>query len=219
MTILFLIRHGQNDWVGKRLVGRSPGVHLNEAGRAQATTLAHMLSAIPIKAIYSSPLERAVETAEPLAKQLSIDITTRSGLQEIDFGLWQGKTIKQLRRMKLWKTVQEEPEKMCFPGGESFQQAQERLATCIGQINDELHEDDMAACFSHADSIRIAIAHFLGLPLSALQRLAIDTASVSVLVFHKGKVFVPYINQVLTTPFTEAFSKREESPSQKTKKK
>ncbi len=203
MTIILLIRHGLNDWVGKRLVGRTPGIHLNETGKQQAQLVCSTLENLHFSAIYSSPLERAMETAQPLALKLSIPIQIEENLQEIDFGSWQGKTNKQMRRLKLWQTVQEFPEKMRFPKGESFLEAQQRLVKCIEAIHAKHAENDLVACFSHSDSIRLIVSHYLGIPLSAFQRVAIDTASISVLIRHKERIFVPYINQVVAKPFAE----------------
>ena len=105
MAIILLIRHGENDWVGKKLAGRLPGVHLNQNGLNQAKGLAATLQNLPIKAIYSSPLERAMETAQPLADVKKMEISICENLSEINFGGWQGKSIKQMRSLKLWESV------------------------------------------------------------------------------------------------------------------
>src|SRR3954452_18283038 len=102
MTTILLIRHGENNMVGKRLAGRLPDVHLNDRGKQQAQQLAEALCKAPLKAIYSSPLERAVETAEPLAAELGLPVQIAPGLIELGYGDWQGKTLKQLSRLKLW---------------------------------------------------------------------------------------------------------------------
>ncbi|HWH67867.1 MAG TPA: histidine phosphatase family protein, partial [Candidatus Sulfotelmatobacter sp.] len=96
MTIFYLIRHGENDWVGKAIAGRSPGVHLNAAGRQQAEQLAKQLAAHPIQQLFSSPLERARETAEPLARRLGLEVQIAPALTEMDFGQWTGKTLAEL---------------------------------------------------------------------------------------------------------------------------
>jgi len=202
MTTLLLIRHGQNDFVGRRLAGRLPGVHLNEHGRQQAQTIALALCKAPIKAIYTSPLERAVETAEPLSQALNLPIQIRPGLIELDFGKWTGKTGKQLARTKLWKVVQETPSKMVFPAGESFVQAQQRIAADLESIA-ALHDDkDLVACFSHSDAIKLAVAYFLGMPLDNFQRLAIDVTSITSLILPKeGPPRFWLINQILGLEF------------------
>lgn len=206
MAIFLLIRHGENDWVGKKLAGRLPGVHLNERGQTQAEKVAQVLKNAPISAIYSSPMERAVETAQPLSNLIKKEITLNSGLQEIDFGDWQGKSIKQLSRRKLWKTVQESPQDMVFPGGESFKDAQTRLAETILFMNKKHAENDLIACFSHSDSIRLLVNHFLHMPLADFQRIAINTASISVVHITEKFIRVPFINQIVTQDFSTYFN-------------
>lgn len=185
MAIFLLIRHGENDYVGKRLVGQTPGVHLNEKGRHQASLIADTLAQAPIKAIYSSPLERAVETAQPLADMLHLPVCIEPGLTEINFGTWQGKTVKQMHRLKLWKVVQETPSQMRFPQGESFLEAQQRLCETIEAIRARHEEKEMVACFSHSDAISLVVAHYLGLPVDNFHRLSVGTASMTLLALMK----------------------------------
>ena len=203
MAIILLIRHGENNWVGKRLAGRTPGVHLNENGRKQAEAISNLLDRLPFNAIYSSPLERAVETAQPLADKISLTINVEENLQEIDFGSWQGKTMKQLRRLKLWKTVQTEPESMTFPGGELLHSAQKRLASCLMAINKKHSDQDLVACFSHSDLIRLLVAHFLNMPLNAFQRISIDTTSITSIIIAAEHIHVPYINLIPSEHFAQ----------------
>jgi probable phosphoglycerate mutase len=213
MTTLLLIRHGQNDYVGRRLAGRRPDVHLNDHGRAQAQELAENLCHAPIKAIYSSPLERAIETAQPLAQALNLPIQIRPGMVEIDFGKWVGKTPKQMARTKLWKVVQNSPSQMRFPEGESFPEAQQRLAQELEAIALENQPDNLVAVFSHSDAIKLAVAHFLGLPLDNFQRLAVDTASIStVVVPQEGAPMLVSLNQKVKLTWPE-------KPPEKKKKK
>ena len=120
MPVVLLIRHGENDVMHRRLAGRLPGVHLNEPGRGQAAALVERLKNLPVNAIYSSPLERALETAEPLAGTRELPVQVNPGLLEIDYGQLQGKTYKQLQRINAWKMLQEEPSRVQFPGGESL---------------------------------------------------------------------------------------------------
>lgn len=180
MPAILLIRHGENDHVKKgRLAGRTPGIHLNEKGREQAQVLADKLGDIPLKAIYSSPLERAMETCEPLAKTHSLEIIPREGLLETDYGDWQGKTLKQLRRRKLWRTVQRTPSLTRFPGGESFAECQGRICREIEIISGQHKPKDFVACVFHSDPIKLAVAFYIGLPIDNFQRLMIAPASVT----------------------------------------
>ena len=196
MPTLLLIRHGENDTVGKRLAGRTAGVHLNSKGHEQAAALVPVLAKAPITAVYSSPLERAVETAQPLAAALGLEVQIRPGLIEIDYGTFRWKTIKQLHRMKLWKDVLGNPAIVCFPGGESFVEAQARVVAELEAIAALHSEEDLVVCFTHADIIRLATAYYLQMPLNAYSRLNANTTSITVIVRIKEQIFVPHINQV-----------------------
>jgi probable phosphoglycerate mutase len=204
MTTLLLIRHGENDMVGKRLAGRLPGVHLNQRGKEQAEQVASALQKAPLKAIYSSPLERAVETAQPVAAAFGLEIRPAPGLVELDYGDWTGKTLKQLGRLKLWKVVQEKPSEMRFPRGESFVEVRDRVVAEIERIAAAHEESDLVACFSHGDIIRLAVSHYLGVPLDLFQRVAANPASISVLsIDKKGRPFVAHVNQVFALEFRQ----------------
>lgn len=182
MPIFLLIRHGETDYNKKmHIAGRLPGVHINKKGQQQALALADKLANIPIKAIYSSPLERAMETAEPLAKALKLEVIPLPGLLETDCGEWQGQSIKKLRHQKLWQSVQQRPALFHFPGGEWIGECQHRMVQVIESLRLKHSPQDLIACFSHADPIKQVIAYYLGLPLDNFQRLSIDTASITAL--------------------------------------
>ena len=195
MPVVLLIRHGENEYVKKgRMAGRLPGVHLNETGLKQAQVLAEKLSAAPIKAIYSSPLERAIETARPLAEALGLPIQIRPSLIETDIGEWQGHTLKCVRRLKLWRVVQSTPSLMRFPGGESFADAQYRMSLEIQSICSSHEKDNLIACFSHADPIKLAIAYFVGIPLDNFQRLFVAPGSITTLVIGENSSHLMNLN-------------------------
>ncbi len=164
-----------------RLAGRKPGVHLNDKGRAQAEALAEALKNLPLKAVYSSPLDRTVETAAPLAEVHKLAVTEIPGLLEVDFGEWQDKTLKQLPPRKLWKTVQQNPSQMRFPGGESFAEAQLRIVDALQELAAAHKPKDTFACVGHSDMIKLAVAYFIGQPLDLFQRLNVQPASVTTL--------------------------------------
>jgi probable phosphoglycerate mutase len=199
MPTVLLIRHGENDFVKKgRLAGRKPGVHLNERGRAQAENLAKALAKTPIKAVYSSPLERTVETAEPIAKAHNLEVIKQDGLLEVDFGKWQDRTIKQLSRLKLWRIVQFGPSMARFPEGESFADAQHRIITGIEILCSQHKPKDTIVCVSHSDMIKLAVAYYLGLPLDLFQRLTVMPGSISTLHVGKGGTRLYNLNYVHT---------------------
>lgn len=196
MPLLLLIRHGENEYVKKgKMAGQLPDVHLNEHGRQQAAELAEALKQIPIKAIYSSPLERALETAEPIAKGRRINIQLRPELMDTDIGKWQGRTLKQLNRTKKWKIVQQAPSRFRFPDGESFLETQTRIASCLDEIAASNKPKDIVALVFHADPIKLAVAYYLGMPLDHFQKLACDTGSVTVLYLSETGAHLIKLNQ------------------------
>jgi probable phosphoglycerate mutase len=135
----------------------------------------------PVWKIYSSPMERAMETAGPIAQALGLEIGVRPGLLETDCGEWAGKTVKSLSRRKIWKEVQNNPSQFRFPGGETFIECQERMVVEFEALRTAHAPMDTVICVSHADPIKLLVAHYLGLPFDNFQRLAIDPASITIL--------------------------------------
>ena len=184
MTTIYLIRHGENDFIGKthKLAGWLPGIHLNDRGRVQAEALADILSSEKLDAIYASPLERTVETAEPIAKTKGLELHKRKGLGEIGYGRWEGKSLKVLSKRKLWPVIQNTPSLARFPDGESFVEAQDRVVSEVESLRTE-HKSLKAsfACVTHADVIKLIIAHYIGQPLDLFQRIVVMPASISIL--------------------------------------
>jgi probable phosphomutase (TIGR03848 family) len=196
MPLLLLIRHGENEYVKTgKMAGRLPGVHLNERGQKQAAELAEALKQVPIKAVYASPLERAVETAGPIAEGRKLEIQLRPELMDNDIGAWQGRSLKQLSRTKKWKIVQQAPSRFKFPEGESFLETQARIASCLDEIAASHKPKDVVAIVFHADPIKLAVAHYLGMPLDYFQRLGCDTASVTVLYVSETGAHLIKLNQ------------------------
>ncbi len=194
MTTLLLIRHGENDVMYRRLAGRLPEVHLNAKGRQQAETLAQALANVPLQAIYSSPLERAVETAEPLARIHNLTVQIRPELAEVNYGAFQGRTYKQLQRLKLWKQLQEDPSEVRFPGGETLREVQQRVMNELSGLSNG--SEEIIACVAHGDIVRLAVAYYLGVALKDFQRLHIHPASVSVVHLKDHQAKILHVNQV-----------------------
>ncbi|MHB8855280.1 MAG: histidine phosphatase family protein [Bellilinea sp.] len=188
MTLLLLIRHGENDVMQRHLTGRAPGVSLNGKGRQQAELLADALIHAPLKAVYSSPLERAIETAEPLALSRHLSVQVRPNLIEVDYGGFQGRTYKQLGRLKLWKALLERPSQIRFPGGETMAEVQQRVVADLDTLArewlttdvDGKSEEHLIAIVAHADVIRLALAHYLNMALDDFLRLTVNPASLSI---------------------------------------
>jgi probable phosphoglycerate mutase len=200
MTDLLLIRHGENDYTRKgKLAGWTPGVRLNEKGLVQAQALVGHLGQAPIKFVYSSPLERALETAAPLAKAKQLRVQKLEGVGEVRYGDWTGKSLKSLARTKLWKTVQRHPASMEFPQGETFRAVQTRAVNAIESLAGK-HPKQMVAVFSHGDVIKLLLAHYLGMPIDLFQRIAIHTGSISYIRLTGGMPLVIKLNEQPALP-------------------
>jgi probable phosphoglycerate mutase len=197
MTLLLLIRHGENDFVKtSKLAGRLPGIHLNEHGQKQAQALGEALKDVPLKAVYSSPLERAMETALPIATARKLEIFQDPDLMDTDIGNWQGKSIKVLRLAKIWSVVQNAPSRFRFPDGESFVESQARYVSALERILRKHNKpQDVVAVVFHADPIKLAVSHFLGLPLDNFQRLSADPGSLTALFVSESRANLIKLNQ------------------------
>jgi probable phosphomutase (TIGR03848 family) len=196
MPLLLLIRHGENDYTKKgKLAGRLPGIHLNERGRHQADELAKALAGLPIKGIYSSPLERAVETAVPIARARKLQIIKDAGLLESNVGKWQGQSIRRLSLNKSWRIVQHAPSRAGHPGGETFIQTQTRIVSALDAICSRYKPRDILVCITHGDAIKLAVAHYLGLPLDHFQRLGCETGSVTMLTIGEMGAQLMWLNR------------------------
>jgi broad specificity phosphatase PhoE len=180
MTTFLLIRHGETDAVGNRIMGWTPGRNLNAAGRAQAERLSSRLAQLPIRAIYTSPLERAIETAEAIAKPHALEPQRDEELGEVRFGSWEGLTIAELQQRKdfrkynLFRSGARPP-----GGGELMIEVQSRMVREVVRLAEQ-HPEETVALVSHGDPLRAVVAWCLGIPLDLLLRFELGTASVSV---------------------------------------
>jgi probable phosphoglycerate mutase len=197
MPLLLLIRHGENDYVKTgKMAGRIPGVHLNEKGKKQAEALGEALKDVPIKAIYASPLERAMETAHPIAESHKLKINQEPDLMDTLIGKWQGRSWKILRLTKAWKIVQNAPSRFRFPDGESFPECQMRIVNVLERVIQKHNKpQDVIAVVFHADPIKLAVAHFLGMPLDHFQRLSCDTGSLTAIYAGEASANLIKLNQ------------------------
>jgi broad specificity phosphatase PhoE len=179
MTRFLLVRHGENDTVGKRIAGRLQGISLNALGRQQARELVERLRSCEITAILSSPMERTVETAAPLAKERGMPVVVREGLNEVDYGEWSGLSFDELRASPGWREFNAFRSGIRIPGGELISEVQTRMIGELEQLG-RAYPDSTLAVFSHGDPIKTALAHAMGFPLDLITRMTISTASVSI---------------------------------------
>jgi probable phosphoglycerate mutase len=184
MTTMLLVRHARTAATGRKLGGRTQA-ELDDAGLAQAGALAERLAEVPIRAVYSSPLPRALQTAEAVAARHALDVRPCEGLLEVDYGRWTDRPLGQVSRTKQWGVIQQHPSLVSFPDGESIRGAQVRAVDALEEIV-AAHARDVVAAVSHADVIKAVVAFYLGMPLDAFQRLHVTPASVTVLQLTPG---------------------------------
>ena len=193
-TLVVLVRHGQTATTGKLLPGRAPGLHLADAGRAQADKAAKRLGAMGgIAAVYASPLERTRETAAPIGKAVGQRVRTNRGLLECEFGDWTGRKLADLNKLPDWKTVQGAPSTFRFPGGESFTEMQTRICSEIDRLVAK-HPGERIVCVSHADPIKAAVAQAQGVHLDLFQRIVISPCSITPILYGAGAPIVLAVN-------------------------
>jgi probable phosphoglycerate mutase len=193
-TVVLLVRHGQTPTTGKLLPGRAPGLHLADVGVEQAQRAAERIAALKtVDAIYASPLERARETAAPIAAARAMKVSIEKGLLECDFGEWTGAELKQLMKLPEWSTVQRAPSTFTFPGGESFTAMQNRIVGAVDRLRAK-HQGGTIVCVSHADPIKALVAHAMGTHIDLFQRIVISTCSVTAIAYGMGAPVVLTVN-------------------------
>lgn len=180
MTTFFLIRHASCNGLGRTLWGRTPGVCLNDKGKLQAQRLANRFAGITLHAIYSSPLERAVETAETIARTINLEVIKNRAFEEINFGDWTGKSFETLSSDECWRRFNTHRSETRIPGGESFLEVQNRIVRELDTLASQ-YGSASVAIVSHADVIKAAIGYFSGTPIDMLDRIEISPCSVSVI--------------------------------------
>jgi probable phosphoglycerate mutase len=180
MTTFYLIRHAEREGDPERLVGRTEGVRLSARGRRQAAHVAARLAAAPLRHVYASPMERAQETAEPLARGHGLSVEIARGLIEVDFGGWTGKTMTELEQEPGWRQFNAFRSAARAPEGESAAAVQARVVEEIARLR-RACPDGAVALVSHGDPIRLALGYFIGAPIDLYSRLEVGLASVSVL--------------------------------------
>ncbi|NBU85422.1 MAG: MSMEG_4193 family putative phosphomutase [Actinobacteria bacterium] len=198
MGTVLLIRHGQSVANAQGiLAGRASGVHLDEHGEKSAGELGAHLSSLPIAKVLVSPLERTQQTADLIfANKFPVEIESR--ITECDYGDWQGRLLSELSLEDTWKTVQETPDQMIFPNGESMQEMSDRAVAAIREWDSKLsaeHGPDVIwAAVSHGDVIKAICADALNLPLRNFQRISIEPTSVSVVQYRTENAQVHKLN-------------------------
>lgn len=196
VTTLLLARHGLTDLTGPVLAGRTPGVHLSDAGRAQAAALAGRIAGVGLDAIVSSPLERCRETAQAVSDGRALDVQIDERFIECGYGSWTGRPLKELAQDPLWQVVQAHPSAATFPDGESLAGMQHRAVAAVRDWNRRLGEKGVYLVCSHGDVIKAIVADALGLHLDQFQRITADPAALTVIRYAPLRPFILRLNDM-----------------------
>jgi probable phosphoglycerate mutase len=189
---MLLIRHARTDAVDAWLAGRE-AVPLNQVGRAQAERLRHRLRTVNIAAIYSSPLDRALETAAVLAHERGLMVEPRMELIEVDFGAWSGATFTHLASDPAWLRFNRQRGLADVPGGERAPEVQARVVRAIDELRMR-HPNQTITLVSHADVIRLAVLFAAGTPIEFIHRFEISPASITCLAVSENGITLRYVN-------------------------
>jgi probable phosphomutase (TIGR03848 family) len=197
VTTVLLVRHGLTATTGHVLTGWTPGIPLDDRGRAQAAALAARLAPLPLDAIVSSPLERCQQTAAAVAASRDgQQVITDERVGECHYGDWTGQPLKKLVREQLWRVVQAHPSAVTFPGpdGESMPDMQHRAVAAVREWNARLGKDATYLICSHGDVIKAIVADSLGLHLDQCQRIQADPCSLTVIRYTPLRPFLVRMN-------------------------
>jgi probable phosphomutase (TIGR03848 family) len=201
MATVLLVRHGRTSAnTAGILAGRSPGVELDDVGRAQAAALGERMAPVPLAALVSSPLRRCRQTAQAMlgARTDQLPLSTDAGLIECGYGEWTGRTLKELSKEKLWRTVQQQPSAVRFPGGEAMTEMAARAVGSVRSWDQKITatngEDAVWVAVSHGDVIKAILADALGSHLDTFQRILVNPASVSVVRYTAARPYVVTMN-------------------------
>ncbi|NJP45978.1 histidine phosphatase family protein [Actinacidiphila epipremni] len=198
MPTAILVRHGRSTANTQGvLAGWTPGVALDETGRAQATALAARLAALPLAAVVCSPLQRCQETVRPLLDtRAGLPLHTDERIGECHYGDWTGRKLAELADEPLWTTVQRHPSAAVFPGpeGESLRSMQARAVEAVrdwnARIEVEHGADALYLLCSHGDIIKALAADALGMHLDLFQRISTDPCSVTAIRYTPHRPFL-----------------------------
>jgi len=184
--------------LGRVLYGRMPDIHLDSRGLDQAEWLARELrTRYKLDGVWSSPLERALETARPIAGAQNLSVSIHEGLNELDFGAWMGQPFSELAASDQWIRYNETRTLHSPPGGESMMNVQARSWNSLREISLQYSgsKEATVAVITHGDVIRALLILLLGVSLDHIDRLEVAPASVSEVLLFDGEPRVRTMNQ------------------------
>lgn len=201
MKLLF-IRHGESEANTKGiLAGRFSGVALSSQGKSQASILNTAINKLSRPCLYSSPIQRCLETARLAVASSSYgEILIDDDLAEVDYGDWSGKRLEDLEKLEEWSYLQKNADSFRFPAGESFEEVNTRLQRYLESLVERHEENATVVAFSHADIIKVLVTKALAVSISKIQRVRIDPASITEFELSIEGLSIVRVNQVLNGP-------------------
>ncbi|MFM1906117.1 MAG: hypothetical protein RIT32_913 [Actinomycetota bacterium] len=199
---LLLIRHGESEANAKGiLAGRLSGVALSSQGKSQASILNTAINQLSRPCLYSSPIQRCLETARLAVASSSYDeILIDDDLAEVDYGNWSGKRLEDLEKLEEWSYLQKNAGSFKFPAGESFEEVSTRLQRYLESLVERHEEKATVVAFSHADIIKVLVTKALAVSISKIQRIRIDPASITEFELSTEGLSIVRVNQVISGP-------------------
>jgi probable phosphoglycerate mutase len=210
MALCYFVRHGETEWNAEgRWCGRSD-VPLSAVGRRQAQLLARRLQPLPIEALYSSPLVRALETARLIGQATGLEPVVDSRLVELSYGEWEGRTFEESKRAApgIYRAWEADPAAQAPPGGESGEQLIIRVIPFLREVAGR-HPAGNVVVVSHRTLCRLVACHIMGVPLAEYrQRIPMDNAALNTFETREGVWRVVALNDTshLTPPAAEPAS-------------
>lgn len=198
---ILLIRHASTDAVGAVLAGRREGESLNVEGRAEALALAQALEQVQVACVYTSPRDRALETAAAVAKTHGVSPIILPELDEIDYGAWTGRALSDLNLDPSWRAFNASREVAGAPGGERLFDVRGRARALLERVR-TWHAGETVVAITHAEIVRVALAEATGMSLDAAARFAIHPASISSFALWPDWAEVTRLNQSAAASLT-----------------
>ena len=195
MTRFFLIRHGQTGWNREARFRGRVDIELDEAGMRQAEAAAERLAQCGAAAVYSSPLKRALMTAEPIARRIGLEVSPLEGINDMNFGVWEGRSVDEVREQEkeLFDIWRRDPGRVRIPGGETLEEVRERVAAAVDDLAAR-HDDGTVLLVTHRVVCKVLLCHLLGLDDSHFWQIAQDTAALSAFQITQGRSTVSLVN-------------------------
>ena len=195
MTSFVLIRHGQTGWNKEARFRGRIDIDLDETGMRQAQAVGERFAQSELAAIYSSPLKRAMATAEPIGQRLGLQAMPLEGINDMNFGSWEGRSIDEVREQnkELFDLWRYSPDKLSIPGGETLDDVRQRVAATVDDLAAK-HENDTVLLVTHRVVCKVLLCHLLGLDNSHFWQIAQDTTAVNRFQVVGGRSTVTLIN-------------------------